>query len=67
MKQFYVRPWDDCIANMRIKNWRRLASMSNERWEKLSLQWDPNEVPDYSQDYTAYRRAGRLLLRWTDY
>ena len=37
MNQFYVRPWDECIVAMRTKNFNRLASMSNERWEKLSL------------------------------
>ena len=40
--------------------------MDNTKWEKLSMDWHPTEVSDESQDFFAYRRQGRPLLRWTD-
>ena len=40
--------------------------MDGARWEKLSMQWDPTKIEDYSQEYACYRRPGRPLLRWTD-
>ena len=66
MQQYLVKPWDERIRKMRAKYLNRLASMPNARWEKLSLDWSPIEVVDYSQDHVAYRLQGRPLLRWTD-
>ena len=40
--------------------------MDDYRWEKLSMQWDPNVVTDESQEYVPYRNVGRPILRWTD-
>ena len=66
MEQFYVQPWDKCIQIHRMKNFRRLAMMDNGRWEKLSMQWEPQNVQDVSHDYVAHRLPGRPRLRWTD-
>ena len=41
MRQWYVRPWDVRIVGTRDKNFKRIEPMSDERWEKLSMQWDP--------------------------
>ena len=40
--------------------------MDDARWETLSLQWNPTEVQDDSQEYHAHRYPGRPRLRWTD-
>ena len=66
MKQFYVRPWATCIEGTRKKNFSRIASMDYTRWGKLSMDWDPTKISDAPQEYVAYRRPGRPLLRWTD-
>ena len=62
MRQYLVKPWDVRIKCMRTKYFQRLAGMEEQRWEKLSLQWDPAKVNDYSQDYVAHRLAGRPIL-----
>ena len=65
--QHYVKPWDQCIEGARKKNFERIGTMDCERWESLSMAWDPTKIIDDSQEYVAHRRAGRPLLRWTDY
>ena len=66
MHQFFVRPWDVRIIGARVKNFERIQLMDDYRWEKLSMQWDPNVVDDESQEYVPYRNVGRPILRWTD-
>ena len=66
MHQFSVRPWDARIIGARVKNFERIQLMDDYRWEKLSMQWDPNVVDDESQEYVPYRNVGRPILRWTD-
>ena len=67
MRQYLVKPWDVRIKCMRTKYFQRLAGMEEQRWEKLSLQWEPTKVTNYSQDYVAHRLAGRPILRWIDH
>ena len=59
MRQYFVKPWDERIHNMRVKYFSRLAGMGDERWEKLSLDWEPKKVNDFSPDYVAHRFPGR--------
>ena len=66
MRQLYIRPWDMRIAIARDKNFKRIQLMSLERWEKLSMQWDPSMIKDEWQEFLAHRSVGRPLLRWTD-
>ena len=40
--------------------------MEEERWEKLSMAWDPTTTNDEWQEFVPHRRVGRPLLRWTD-
>ena len=67
LQQFRVPPWEERIEVVRKKYEVRLSLMPNARWEKLSLQWQPAELDDPSQEYRAYRRRGRPLLRWRDH
>ena len=64
--QFYVRPWSERIVCARRKYNCRLQNLPKDRWEQLSLQWEPTVVQDNSQEYFAHRFAGRPRLRWTD-
>ena len=66
MRQYFVKPWDERIQSMRVKYFSRLAGMGDERWGKLSLDWEPKKVNDFSQDYVAHRFPGRPRLRWND-
>ena len=66
MDQFYVRSWAQRILGARRKNFERIAVMDCNRWEQMSIGWDPRSVIDDSQDFVAHRRAGRPLIRWTD-
>ena len=66
MRQLCVRPWDVRIAGTREKNFKRIQSMNDQRWEKLSMEWDPTTTNDEFQQYVPHRRVGRPLLRWTD-
>ena len=66
MDQLYIKPWDARIASSREANFKRIQSMTDERWEKLSIQWDPTVVDDEFQEFAPHRRPGRPLLRWTD-
>ena len=66
LRQFHIRPWSERIVCARKKYNYRLLNLPKDRWEKLSLQWEPKNVQDDSQEHFAYRLAGRPLLRWTD-
>ena len=66
MNQLYVRPWDVRILGARGKKFQRIQSMDDQRWEKLSMAWDPTTVNDEWQEFVPHRRVGRPLLRWTD-
>ena len=66
MDQWYVRLWDKRIQGARKTNFQRVANMNCQRWERLSMEWEPAKVLDDSQEYWAHRRAGRPFLRWTD-
>lgn len=66
MRQYYVRPWDSRIVDARQKNFNRIMSMGNTRWEKLSMDWEPSKLLDSSQEFVAHRRVGRPCLKWTD-
>ena len=66
LKQFYVKAWSDRIVVARTQYSYRLQNLPKDRWEQLSLQWEPTQVEDYSQDYIAQRFPGRPRLRWTD-
>ena len=66
LKQLYVKAWSDRIVVARKQYSYRLQNLPKDRWEQLSLQWEPTQVEDYSQEYVARRLPGRPRLRWTD-
>ena len=66
LQQHKILSWSERIQNMKVLMIQRVANLPNDQWEVLTSEWVPNGPIDESQEYFAYRSAGRPILRWND-